>query len=174
MISLLPFSDTTLLPDLTNVRCVPNLTTNTHELDLPVKAGRAYTVQIGGVDSAQGMLEFLFDFFPDITRISADTTLVAQQLPNGIRVKSFRVTAPRGTRVELRCTRGCPTRAKTAGAVTFPGFAGTRLTAGSKLEVFVTAKNAIGAYIEYRIGRGSFTKITRCLSPGSRTPKVKC
>ena len=42
---------------------------------------------------------------------------------------------------------------------------------GSALKIYVTAKNEIGAYIEYRIGHANFTKIQRCLAPGSRKPK---
>ena len=42
---------------------------------------------------------------------------------------------------------------------------------GCRLKIYVTAKNEIGAYIEYRIGHGSFTKLQRCLAPGSRKPE---
>ncbi len=174
VISLVPFDATTLLPDLTARRCVPNLSTMTQELDAPVLAGKHYTVQIGGVNGATGTLEFLFDFVPQIARVSADATLIAQALPTGIRVRNLTVNAPRGTRVEVRCTKGCRTQAKAARAVSFPGLGGTRLAAGAKLEIFVTAPNAIGAYIEYRIRRGNFSKLARCLEPGSRTPKVTC
>ena len=174
VISLIPFDLNTLLPDLTARRCVPNLSAMTQELDAPVLAGKHYTVQIGGVNGATGMLEFLFDFVPQVARISADATLIAQALPTGIRVKSLAVNAPRGTRVEVRCTRGCRPQAKAAKTVSFPALGGTRLAAGAKLEIFVTAPSAIGSYIEYRIRRGNFTKVSRCLEPGSRAPKVAC
>jgi hypothetical protein len=174
VISLMPFSETTLLPDLTARQCVPNLNTNIQELDAPVLAGRHYTVQIGGVNGASGTLEFLFDFVPQIARISADATLIAQALPSGIRIKSLAVTAPKGTSVQVRCTKGCRTQAKAAKTVKFPNLAGTSLVSGAKLEIFVTAPHAIGAYIEYRIRRGNFSKVARCLEPGSRTPKVTC
>ena len=37
----------------------------TEELLAPVSKGRAYTIQIGGVNDAGGNLEFLFDFLAD-------------------------------------------------------------------------------------------------------------
>jgi hypothetical protein len=176
VISLIPFSDKTLLPDFAARRCVPNLSTMTQELDAPVLAKQAYTIQVGGVAGAAGKLEFLFDFIPTIGKITADAQMVAQALPTGVRVQSLTVTASgaRGTRVDVRCTRGCRPQAKAAKTVSFPGLKGTRLAAGQKLQVYVTAPNAVGAYFEYRIKRRGFQKIVRCLSPGSRTPKVTC
>ena len=174
VISLIPFSDKTLLPDFVARLCVPNLSTMTQELDTSVLAGRAYTIQIGGVNGATGNLEFLFDFIPSIARITADAQLIATGLASGIRVNSLNVTAPRGARVEVKCSRGCRPQARTARTVGFPTLRGTRLQAGSKLEIFVTAPSAIGTYIEYRIRRANFTKITRCLEPGSVKPRVTC
>ena len=174
VISLIPFSDKTLLPDFAARLCVPNRSTMTQELDTSVLAGRAYTIQIGGVGGATGNLEFLFDFIPSIARISADATLIATGLPSGIRVNSLNVSAPRGARVEVKCTRGCRPQAHTARTVGFPTLRGARLPAGAKLEIFVTAPSAIGTYIEYRIRRANFMKVTRCLEPGSVKPRVTC
>jgi hypothetical protein len=174
VISLIPFSDKTLLPDLGARLCVPNLSTMTQELDTSVIAGRAYTIQIGGVAGATGSLEFLFDFIPTIARISADATLIATGLSSGIRVNSLKVSAPRGARVEVKCSRGCRTQARTASTLGFPGLRGARLPVGAKLEIFVTAPNAIGTYIEYRIRRANFSKITRCLEPKSVKPRLSC
>ena len=43
-----------------------------------------------------------------------------------------------------------------------------------KLEIFATKRDDIGAYIQYNIVAGNFTKITRCLEPGSMTPRRSC
>ncbi|MEA2356020.1 MAG: hypothetical protein QOD61_2149 [Solirubrobacteraceae bacterium] len=174
VISLMEFSQTTLLPDLAHRLCVVNLTTMIHELDAPVLAKHHYTIQIGGVGGAAGLLEFLFDFLPQITRISADAQLKAVALSTGIRIRSLSVSAPRGVRVEVRCTRGCAPQVKTAPPFTFPRLGGVRLSAGARLQIFATAPGAVGAYIEYRIRRGDFSKVTRCLAPGSRVPRVSC
>ncbi len=84
---------------------------------------------------------------------------------------SLAVAAPHRARVEVRCTRGCRPQATTARTVRFPHLGGAVLPNGSALKIYVTAPNKIGAYIEYRIGHQSFTKIQRCLAPGSRQPK---
>ncbi len=96
VISLMPFDTTTLIPDLAARQCVPNLSAMTEELDAPVLAGKHYTVQIGGVKGATGTLEFLFDFVPQIARISADATLIAQALTTGIRDPEPRGQRPPG------------------------------------------------------------------------------
>jgi hypothetical protein len=175
VISLVPFDETTAQPDFAARRCVPNLATNTQELDAPVAAGKAYTVQIGGVNGAAGMLEFLFDFIPDITRITADATLIAQALPSGIRVRSLTVTgAPKKAKVSVRCSAGCRPVAKTAATVRFPSLSGAQLRAGARVQIYVTAANSIGTYIEYKIKRGNFSKLVRCLEPGSTKPRATC
>ena len=38
----------------------------------------------------------------------------------------------------------------------------------------VVRRNAIGAYFKYRITRGNFKKIERCLNPGSKKPRRRC
>ena len=49
------------------------------------------------------------------------------------------------------------------------------LPAGTKLEVRVTRRGAIGAYVAYRIQRGNFKKgPDRCMNPGSRKPRRRC
>ena len=62
-------------------------------------------------------------------------------------------------------------RPRPARTVRFPRLRGAVLPNGSALKIYATAKNEIGAYIEYRIGHGSFTKIQRCLAPGSKKPE---
>ncbi len=67
---------------------------------------------------------------------------------------SLAVSAPKKARVEVRCTRGCRPQATTARTVRFPGLGGAVLPDGAALKIYVTARNQIGAYIEYRIGHG--------------------
>ena len=75
----------------------------------------------------------------------------------------------------VSCTEGCKTEVKRAQSkVTFPKIRNDKLPAGSKLVIRVTRKRAIGAYIAYKIRDGNFTKIERCLNPGSRKPRRRC
>jgi hypothetical protein len=74
----------------------------------------------------------------------------------------------------VRCSRGCPAQAATARTVGFPRLRGAHLTAGSTLAIYVTRAGSIGSYIRYRISRGNFSKATRCLNPGSTTPRRSC
>ncbi|MFI5003418.1 MAG: hypothetical protein ACHQE6_00245 [Solirubrobacterales bacterium] len=171
IMAVMPYDPKTLLPDNSQRRCAVNQTTMASELFYNVQAGRAYTVQIGGVEGAAGSIEFLFGYVVPLKRLQAEATLAAQPLAGGVRVVSLAVKAPRRARVEVRCTRGCSPQATTARTVGFPRLGGAVLPDGAALKIYVTAKNQIGAYIEYRIGHGSFTKIQRCLAPGSKKPK---
>jgi hypothetical protein len=171
IMAVVPFDPKTLLPDESQRHCAVNQTTMAGELSENVQAGHAYTVQIGGVAGAAGSIEFLFDYVVQLTRLQAEATLTAAPLSNGVRVVSLAVAAPRKARVEVRCTRGCRPQATTARSVGFPHLRGAVLPKGASLKIYVTAKNQIGAYIEYRIGRGKFTKTQRCLAPGSKKPK---
>ena len=80
------------------------------------------------------------------------------------------VSAPRKARVLVRCTKGCKGEAKTARVLAFSKLRGTVLANGSALKIYVSAKNEVGAYTEYKIHGGSFTKTQRCLAPGSSKP----
>lgn len=93
-------------PDLSESTCVNARTGPTEELIVPIVAGRAYTMQIGGVNGGGGPHQGTFGFFRTTAeRLRADATLRATPTPNGIRVSSLRVTAPRGARIAVSCTR---------------------------------------------------------------------
>jgi hypothetical protein len=171
IMAVMPFDSKTLLPDNSQRQCAVNQPTMAGELSASVKAGQAYTVQIGGAAGSAGNIEFLFDYLVPLTRLQAEATLTARPLAGGVSVVSLAVKAPRKARVEVRCTRGCRPQATTARTVGFARLRGALLPNGSSLKIYVTAKNEIGAYIEYRIGHGSFTKTQRCLAPGSKKPK---
>jgi hypothetical protein len=173
VMAVMPYNPKSLLPETTQRHCAVNEPTMAGELFDNVQAGKSYTIQIGGVGEAGGNIQFLFDYLVQPKRLQAEATLTAQPLTGGVRVLGLAVSAPRKARVEVRCTRGCRPQARTARTVGFPGLRGATLPDGAALKIYVTAKNATGAYIEYRIGRGSFTKTQRCLAPGSKRP-VRC
>ena len=196
VISLFTFNRSTLVPDL--LQCSNALGTGaTEKLLTSVQAGKGYTVQIGAVGDG-GPLTFQFDFLrdrdgdgvldnvdscPNIAargtkrgcppRISADATLRAQPTAAGVMLLGLSVDAPHGARVRVKCSRGCRAQSKTA-SVGFPKLAGSQLGAGATLSIYVTRPGAIGSYIRYRISRGNFKKIRRCLNQGSTKPRLSC
>jgi hypothetical protein len=169
-----------------------------------VRKGHHYTIQIGGLDTgagaASGMLAFQFQYFADTDRdgifdpldkcptqpgvagaggcppeLKATATLTATPSSGGIVVRSLKVAATRGARVNVRCRRGCSfNQAHTAKTVRFAALAGKALPAGSVLEIFVTKARSIGAYVRYDIVSGNFKRTDRCLKPGSKKPLKRC
>lgn len=197
-ISVVPFNPSTAVPSFGRRQCINESSSTTEELLARVAKGRAYTVQIGGVGATGGNLEFLFDFLADTDgdgvlddvdkcdrlrgpaseagcpkRLRASVTLRARPLAGGIQLIGLSVKASRGSRVSVRCG-GCPPQAKRAKTVGFGRLRGQRLRAGTSLVIRVVRRNAIGAYFKYRITRGNFKKIERCLNPGSRKPRRRC
>ena len=197
-ISVIPFNARTARPDFAQRRCISDSASTTEELLAQVSEGRAYTIQIGGVSDAGGDLEFLFDFLADTDgdgvlddvdkcdrlkgtqaqagcprRLRASVTLRALPLRTGIKVAALRVNAPRGSRVAVRCA-GCRPQAKRARTVGFRRLRGKRLRAGTSLVIRVTRRNSFGAYFAYKVRRGNFRKIERCLNPGSTKPRRSC
>jgi hypothetical protein len=199
VVSLVEFNRQTLMPDLGSVQC-SNASGGgaTEKLLTAVTGGKAYTIQIGAVGDG-GPLVFQFDFLRDTDRdgvldnvdscprlaargskrgcpprLSADATLRAQPTANGVMLLGLSVSAPHGARVRVTCSAGCSPQARTASAVGFPKLRGAQLRAGSTLAIFVTRPGAIGTYLRYRIARGNFAKVKRCLNPGSRTPRTSC
>ena len=198
VISVVPFNPRTAVPSFGQRQCINDSTSTTEELLARVVKGRAYTVQIGGVGDAGGNLEFLFDFLADTDgdgvlddidkcdrldgpaseagcpqRLRASVTLRARPLAGGIQLLGLSVKASRGSRVSVRCG-GCPPQAKRAKTVGFGRLRGRRLRAGTSLVIRVVRRNAIGTYFRYRITRGNFKKIERCLNPGSSKPRRRC
>jgi hypothetical protein len=169
VMAVMPYDPKTLLPDYGQRHCTVNEPAMAGELFDEVKAGGSYTIQIGGVNEAGGNVEFLFDYLVQPKRLQAEATLTAQPLSSGVQVVGLAVGAPKQARVEVRCTRGCRPQLRTAHG--FPGLRGAVLPNGAALKIYATAKNQIGAYIEYRIGHDNFTKIQRCLAPGSKRPE---
>jgi hypothetical protein len=197
VISVFEYNRRTLQPDYMHRQCINESSSTDEELFAAVIGKRSYTVQIGGAGDASGILAFRFDFLADADldgvfdsndqcpklkaktksgcppRLSAEVTLRASPTPNGIQLIGVDVTATRGSRVQVTCP-GCGKQAKTARTVRFPGLRGKRLSAGSRLKIYVTKPGAIGAYVQYRIVAGNFVKTKRCLLPGSRRPRTRC
>ena len=198
VVSVVPFNARTAVPSFGQRQCINESSSTTEELLARVTKGRAYTIQIGGVGDTGGNLEFLFDFLADTdgdgvldevdkcdrltgpageagcpSRLRASVTLRALPLSDGIRLLRLSVDAPKGSRVSVRCA-GCPPQAKRARKVGFPRLRNARLRAGTSLVIRVTRRRSIGAYFEYRVTRGNFKKVERCLNPGSRKPRRKC
>ena len=199
VVTLVPFNRSSLIPDFSGATCINQAGSGaTEELLTSVSGGKAYTVQIGAVGDA-GDLTYAFDFLADTDgdgvldnvddcptipargtkkgcpqRVTAEVSLKAQPTATGVMLLGLTVTAQHGARVRVKCSRGCPTQAKTASAVAFPKLKGRQLSAGATVAIFVTRPGAIGTYVRYRISRGNFTKITRCLKPGSNTPRKTC
>jgi hypothetical protein len=173
IMAVMPYERKSLLPDIGARRCAVDEVSHVQELFYEVKAGGYYTVQIGGVDDTGGPVEFLFDYLVKPQRVQAEATLTAQPLSSGVRIVSLSVSAPKGARVLVRCTRGCASESKSRRPLSFPRLHGSQLPNGSALRIYVTAKNDIGAYIEYKVRGDSLVKLQRCLSPGSSKP-VQC
>jgi hypothetical protein len=174
VMTVLPFSLTTDLPDWNASHCVVNAITNQQDLYVEVKAHESYTVQIGGVGNTGGALEVLFDYVVNPVRLRANATLTAQATATGVRLISLAISATSGSKVTVSCSQGCPTMTHVAPKLSFSGLRGRSLKAGARLKVYVTKPGAIGAYIEYKVKAGGFTKVDDCLEPGSRTPRPTC
>lgn len=197
VLTVVPFNLKTAAPNFPGSQCANESASPTEEFLARVKKGRSYTVQIGGVNGIGGDLEFLFDFLADTDadgvlddvdrcprvrgsgkngcppRLRPDITLTARGTADGIEILKLRVKSSRKARMEIKC-RGCPKQVKRGKAVSFPRLAGQALAAGGKLEIRVTRKGAIGSYTAYKISRGAFDKVTRCMNPGKTKPRRKC
>ncbi len=105
--AVMPYNSTTLLPEDAQRKCAVNEPTMAGELFTNVEAGKSYTIQLGGVESAGGSLEFLFDYVVQLKRLQAEATLTAQPLTGGVQSRKPRRQRSEKARVEVRCTRGC-------------------------------------------------------------------
>jgi hypothetical protein len=113
--------------------------------------------------------------------------LVGTVTSKGTRVRSLAVKAPEGSTVRIRCEgRGCPLRSQTRTAVArrsprihagdssvvrFRRLRRRALRPGAVLEVWVTRKDVIGKYTQFRIRRRKPPKRTDlCLAPNGSEP----
>lgn len=200
VITVVPFDKKSFRPNFGRALCANSEgSTGTEEFVVEVARGRAYTVQIGAVGGAAGVLDFRFDFLPDQDgdqvldetdscpklagtrrngcppRLQAEALLRASPIAGGIEVVGLEVSAPKRSRVAVSCTSGCAREVREGrSGVRFRRIAGSDLRAGSSIVIRVTRKGAIGAYIRYRVMNGDFDRIERCTNPGSTVPRRRC
>lgn len=176
VIALYEFDPETLKPKVNSSHCVNRGDIPSEQMVRKVKRGTSYTVQIGGVNDAGGSMEVLFDFaLETLKKLTAEATLTAGALPGGIELKGLTVATSKKATVSVKCDGHCkPQTKKNKAKQSFPSLNGVQMPAGSQLEIRVTAPSSIGVYIRYDVGAGKFKKITRCLKPGSKTPRKKC
>jgi hypothetical protein len=200
VLTAVPFDPRTGRPDFGRALCANASSSTTEAYFVEVRGGDAYTVQIGGVNDVGGPLEFLFDFLADTDgdgvldtvdrcdrldgprgnngcprRQRVTTTLRAMPTASGIEIDGLSVTARRGSRVVVSCSRGCRRQVKRArSTVTFPALSGVGLGAGARLEIRVTRPGFFGEFVRYTISAGNFKKIERCMNPGSRKLRRTC
>ena len=200
VLAVVPFDRQTGRPDFSKALCSNASASTTEEYLVEVRGGRAYSVQVGGANGAGGSLEFLFDFLADTDgdgvldtvdrcdrldgpkgnngcprRQRVNTTLRARPTANGIEIDALSVTARRGSRIVVTCSRGCRRQVKRArSTVTFPALRGINLPAGARLEIRVTRPDFFGEFARYTILPGNFKKIERCMNPGSRVLRRSC
>jgi hypothetical protein len=200
VVSVVPFNQTNGMPNFGATLCSNASSSTTEEFLVEVRREAAYSVQIGGVNNAGGALEFLFDFLADTDgdgvaddvdrcdrldgpernngcplRPRVDSTLRARPTATGIELAGLSVRAPRGSRVAVRCSSGCPPQVKRARrTVAFPALRGRKLAAGTRLDIRITRRGSFGAFIRYTILRGNFKKTERCMNPGSNRPRRRC
>jgi hypothetical protein len=169
-------------------------------LEQPVEAATGYAVQAGGAAGAAGILQVSFTFLPDrdgdgVTdeddrcprkpgtangcppEIVAAIAYKYDGAPNGATFRYLDVRgAPRGARVDVRCSRGCRhQRLKVRSRLTHvKAFRGRFMPAGARIEVRLTKRGYIGAYREFTVSVGDVKTTDGCLRPGSRVPRRSC
>ena len=200
VLSVVPFNPRNARPSFGSALCSNASASTTEEYLVEVAKGRSYSVQIGGVGTAGGSLEFLFDFLADTDgdgvldtvdrcdrlagpesnngcprRQRVNTTLRARPTADGIEIDALAVTARRGSRIVVSCSSGCRKQTKRAHSkVGFPGLRGVALRAGAKLDIRVTRSGYFGEFVRYTVLRGNFRKTERCMNPGSRKLRRRC
>ena len=200
VLTAVPFNRRTGNPNFAAAQCANVSASTTEAFFVEVRGGDAYTVQIGGVGTAGGPLEFLFDFLADTdgdgvldevdrcdrlvgTRTSNgcprsqrfNATLRARATPTGIEIETLTVTTGRGSRVVVSCSSGCRRQVKRArSTVRFPALRGVALRAGARLDVRVTRPGFFGDVKRFTILRGNLKSVERCTYPGSRRLRRKC
>jgi hypothetical protein len=199
-LTVVPFNRTTGSPNFARAQCANASSSTSETFFVEVRGRDAYTVQIGGVGTAGGPLEFLFDFLSDTDgdrvldqeddcrrlvgprsndgcprRPKVNTTLRATPTATGIELLGLSVRAPKGSRVEVRCSSGCRRQVKRArSTVGFPALRGRSFLAGTNIDIRVTRRGSFGAFVRYRVLAGNFKKTERCMNPGSRVPRRRC
>jgi hypothetical protein len=137
-------------------------------IERPLRAGHHYTIQVGGVNGAGGLLDFSFEFFPDRDgdEIFDEAPDECPRLPgiatfggcpplvhglsrlsiagtgHGVRVTALTIArADKGARIEVRCGRcghRVRVRARKGGRVRVRAFENRVVGAGDRIELRIT------------------------------------
>jgi hypothetical protein len=169
-------------------------------LEAPVKAGTGYAVQVGGAAGAAGVLQINFSFVPDRDgdgfsddadrcpgkpgsargcppRIVAQIGYKYDGSASGVKFRHLEVSgAPKGGRVDVRCSRGCRHQRLTVRSrvTRVRSFRGRFMPVGATIEIRVTKPSYIGAYRKFTVSAGDVNSTDRCLQPGSTVPRRSC
>jgi hypothetical protein len=111
VIGFVPFKNpnTDPTPDIGNGICIDRLSGFEEDLEAFVKPNRWYAVQVGGTGAVLGgQVQVKFDYAPP-PRLDADAVLTWKAPPGGgVKVVKLVVSAPKGARVSVSCTKhGC-------------------------------------------------------------------
>jgi hypothetical protein len=168
--------------------------------EAPVEAGAGYAVQVGGAGGAAGILQVSFGFMPDrdgdgvtddqdrcprkpgtangcAPKIAARFAFKYDGTANGVTFRYLDVKdAPRGGRVEARCSRGCARRRLEvrSGVTRLRWFRRRFIPAGTTIELRVTKNGYVGAYRKLTVSAGDVRSTDRCLRPASTVPRRSC
>jgi hypothetical protein len=171
-----------------------------------VSPGQWYAVQVGGTINGTspvegGPMQIKFDLQPP-PAINADAVLTWKTPPGGgVKAVKLVVTAPKGSKVTISCTKhGCqapraftvkkapafkpigavgpvakaPDKAQVHAAKKFTLLKNKSLKPGSKLIVLVTSPGWIGKYFSWPVTKnGVSAKTVKCTKPGAKTPPKK-
>ena len=172
------------------------------QIQRPLRAGRGYTIQVGGVNGAAGPLDFGFEFFSDrdgdeMFDEAPDECLSLPGIPafggcppvvrgssrvlvanagGGVRVTQLLIDrGDRGARIHVSCGRcGPPARArvKGGGTVRVRGFEGRTVSAGDSIKVRITHPRSKSGRFRY----GAFGRVVRwpITSAGLGRSKATC
>jgi hypothetical protein len=169
-------------------------------LSAKVDGGSAYAVQVGGTGDAVGSLQVNFTFVPDRDddgfndsvdrcpqrpgtvngcppRIQAGVPFKYEGTGSGAKFRFLDVRgAPKGARIDVRCSRGCPhTRLTVRKNLTHvKTFTGRTMPAGARIEIRVTKPGWIGMYRAFNVVPDNVSYTERCLPPGSTKPRKTC
>jgi hypothetical protein len=172
------------------------------QIQRPLRAGRGYTIQVGGVGGAAGPLDFAFEFFADrdgdeLFDEAPDKCLTLPGIPafggcpplvrgssrvlvagvaGGVRVTQLLVDrGDRGARIEVSCG-GCGStvraRVSGGGTVRVRGFEGRTVRVGDSIRVRMTRPRTRSGRFRY----GAYGKVVRwpITSAGLGRSKLTC
>jgi hypothetical protein len=172
------------------------------QIQRPLRGGRAYTIQVGGVNGAAGALDFSFEFFADrdgdeVFDEAPDKCLSLQGIRafggcpplvrgsprvtvsgvgSGVRVSKLVVDrADKGARIRVSCG-GCGgavrARVGAGGKLRVRGFEGRTVSVGDRIEVRITRPRARSGRFRF----GAIGKVIRfpITSSGLGQSKLTC